>query len=101
MLLRTVRMTFAPDRVADFLDLFAEARDRIAAAPGCHHLELWQDARFVNVLTTFSHWDSADALEAYRQSALFRETWARTTPLFAAAPVAHSQVRVGAEAGKT
>ncbi len=25
MLLRTVRMTFAPDRVADFLALFADA----------------------------------------------------------------------------
>lgn len=94
MLLRTVRMTFRPDRLDDFLDLFREARPRIAAAPGCRHLELWQDARFPNVLTTFSHWDGPDALEAYRRSDLFRETWARTTPLFAAAPVAHSQARV-------
>ena len=91
MLLRTVRMTFRPDRLADFLDLFRDARPRIAAAPGCRHLELWEDARFPNVLTTFSHWDSEAALDAYRESALFRETWARTTPLFAAAPVAHSQ----------
>ena len=91
MLLRTVRMTFRPDRLADFLSLFREARPRIAAAPGCRHLELWQDDRFPNVLTTFSRWDDADALDAYRQSALFRETWARTTPLFADAPVAHSQ----------
>ena len=90
MLLRTVRMTFAPARLGDFLALFAEARPKIAAAPGCRHLELWQDARFPNVLTTFSHWDDADALEAYRQSDLFSTTWAKTTPLFAAAPVAHS-----------
>ena len=91
MLLRTVRMTFRPDRLADFLDLFRHARPRIAAAPGCRHLELWQDTRFPNVLTTFSRWDSPDALDAYRRSDLFNETWARTTPLFAAAPVAHSQ----------
>ena len=91
MLLRTVRMTFRPDRLADFLDLFRDARPRISAAPGCRHLELWQDARFPNVLTTFSRWDSAEALDAYRRSDLFRETWARTTPLFAAAPVAYSQ----------
>ena len=91
MLLRTVRMTFDPARLGDFLALFAEARPKIAAAPGCRHLELWQDARFPNVLTTFSRWDDADALEAYRRSDLFRTTWARTTPMFAAAPVAHSQ----------
>lgn len=94
MLLRTVRMTFRPDRLDAFLALFREARPRIAAAPGCRHLELWQDARFPNVLTTYSHWDNADALEAYRRSDLFRTTWAQTTPLFAAAPVAHSQSRV-------
>ena len=91
MLLRTVRMTFRPDRLDDFLTLFEEARPRISAAPGCRHLELWQDERFPNVLTTFSHWEDAEALEAYRHSPLFRETWARTTPLFAGAPVAYSQ----------
>ena len=91
MLLRTVRMTFRPDRIDDFLALFAEARPNIATVPGCRHLELWRDERFPNVLTTFSRWDGGEALEAYRQSDLFRETWARTTPLFAAAPVAHSQ----------
>ena len=95
MLLRTVRMTFAPDRLAAFLDLFEAARPRIAAAPGCQHLELWQDARYPNVLTTFSRWDSADALDAYRQSELFRTTWAQTKPMFAAPPVARSQRRVG------
>lgn len=95
MLLRTVRMTFRPDRLGDFLVMFDDVRPRIAAAPGCRHLELWQDARFPNVLTTFSRWDDAEALDAYRHSDLFRETWARTTPLFAAAPVAHSQTRLG------
>ena len=99
MLLRTVRMTFRPDRLADFLALFRAARPRIAAAPGCRHLELWQDARFPNVLTTFSRWDDQAALDAYRQSDLFRETWAETKPLFAAAPVAHSQYRTRNEEG--
>ena len=93
MLLRTVRMTFRPDRLDAFLALFAEARPRIRAAPGCRHLELWQDTRFPNVVTTYSEWDDAEALDAYRHSDLFRSTWARTTPLFAAAPVAHSQTR--------
>ena len=93
MLLRTVRMTFHPARVADFLALFEATRDRIASAPGCRSLDLWRDARFPNVLTTVSLWDDARALDAYRRSDLFRETWARTTPLFAAAPVALSHVQ--------
>ena len=94
MLLRTVRMTFAPHQLDVFLDLFAEARPRIREVPGCHHLELWQDARFPNVLTTFSRWTDAEALDAYRHSELFKTTWARTTPLFAAAPVAASHVEL-------
>ena len=98
MLLRTVRMTFRPDRLEAFHALFRETRARIAAAPGCLHLELWEDTRFPNVLTTYSHWESAEALDAYRESDLFRTTWTRTTPLFAAAAVAHSQVRLGVEA---
>ena len=99
MLLRTVRMTFAPNQLDAFLALFAEARPKIQAMSGCHHLELWRDARFPNVLTTFSQWTDADALDAYRTSDLFKTTWARTTPLFAAAPVAHSQSELMADAG--
>jgi len=93
-------MTFRPDRLDDFLTLFEEARPRISAAPGCRHLELWQDERFPNVLTTFSYWDDADALDAYRQSDLFRSTWKRTTPLFAAAPIAYSQRSVLPESAR-
>lgn len=93
MLIRTVRMTFDPARVPAFLALFEAAAPRIRAADGCTHLELWQDAAHPNILTTFSLWTGPEALEAYRRSALFAETWARTKPLFAAPPVAHSQLR--------
>jgi len=100
MLLRTVRMTFRPDRLDEFLDgVFRPSAPHIRAFPGCRHLALWRDARFPNVLTTFSHWESPEALERYRTSELFRSTWARTTPLFAAAPEAHSQYEVETIAG--
>ncbi|MEM1056694.1 MAG: antibiotic biosynthesis monooxygenase [Bacteroidota bacterium] len=94
MLIRTVRMTFAPVHVDTFLALFRDARPKIRAQDGCEHLELWQDARYANMFTTYSHWDGPEALEAYRQSTLFRETWARTKPLFAAPPVANSSLMV-------
>lgn len=99
MLLRTVRMTFRPDQVEEFLEgIFYPSAPRIREFPGCRHLELWRDARYPNILTTFSRWDDAEALERYREGELFRSTWARTTPMFAAPPVAHSQT-VETEAG--
>ena len=93
MLIRTVRMTFRPDRVDDFLrEVFEPSAPQIRAFAGCRYLELWQDTRFPNILSTFSHWDDEPALERYRASELFRTTWARTTPLFAAPASAHSHV---------
>ena len=94
MLIRTVRMTFAPAHVNTFLALFREAQPKIRARDGCEHLALWRDARYPNVFTTHSLWTSEDALDAYRHSDLFRATWAKTKPLFAAPPVARSQVEV-------
>lgn len=84
-------MTFHPDALDPFLEIFDASAPKIRAFPGCQHLELWRDPRYANILTTFSHWDSADALEAYRYSTLFKTTWARTKPLFAAPPQAFSQ----------
>jgi quinol monooxygenase YgiN len=92
-------MTFRPNALADFFAVFDEAAPQIRAFDGCRHLELWEDVRYPNILTTYSHWDSRQALDAYRHSDLFRSTWARTKPLFAAPTIAHSQhVRVSAEA---
>lgn len=73
------------------MELFDASAPRIRAFPGCHHLELWQDERYPNVVTTYSHWEDAQALDQYRNSDLFRDTWSRTKPLFAARPEAHSQ----------
>ena len=90
MLIRIVRMTFRPDALDEFLDLFDQSSPQIRAFEGCRHLELWQDPRYPGVLTTYSHWEDADALDRYRHSDLFRTTWRRTKPLFAAPPAAYS-----------
>ncbi len=90
MLIRIVRMTFAEDTVESFLTQFDKVAPQIRQFPGCRHLALWQDADVPTVCTTYSHWDSADALERYRGSGLFRDTWASVKPLFADRPEAHS-----------
>lgn len=94
MLIRVVRMTFNPAQVPAFLDLFHGSKDRIRQQPGCRHLELWQDTANPAVYCTYSHWDSADALDAYRKSVLFSEVWPATKLLFAAPPVAFSVIQV-------
>jgi len=88
-------MTFHPEHVPAFLDLFGRTADQIRAFPGCHHLELLRaegdtpqasGVRFA----THSHWTDAAALDVYRHSDLFRTTWAATKVLFAERAVATS-----------
>ena len=76
MLVRIVRMTFRADALPDFHTIFDRSKHYIRAFPGNHHLELLRDPDHPNVRMTYSLWESADALDAYRQSELFRTTWA-------------------------
>ena len=80
---RIVKMTFRPEEIGNFLEVFHQSSAHIRAFPGCLHLELWRGKRQENVLFTFSKWESEEALENYRHSDLFRTTWAKTKPLFA------------------
>ncbi|MBC7568444.1 MAG: antibiotic biosynthesis monooxygenase [Spirosoma sp.] len=94
MLVRTVRMTFRPDALPDFHVIFDRSKQHIRAFPGNHHLELLRDPDNPAVRMTYSLWDDANALEAYRQSQLFRQTWAATKLLFAERAVAFSGERI-------
>jgi quinol monooxygenase YgiN len=90
MLIRIVRMTFEPDQVPAFLDIFKDSQPKIRAMAGCQHVELWQDLDQPHIFVTHSHWDDAAALDAYRNSTLFKGVWAKTKVLFAGAPLAFS-----------
>ncbi len=90
MLIRIVRMTFRPDELDTFMAIFSRSHAKIRAFPGCQHLDLLRDLDNPNVRMTYSLWESPDALEAYRQSELFRTTWAATKALFAEKPTAFS-----------
>lgn len=91
MIVRIVRMTLLPDAVDSFLELYDRVSPDIRQRPGCHGLRLYRDVRWPSVLTTLSSWESETDLEAYRNSELFRATWAATRPLFAAPAEAWSQ----------
>lgn len=96
MLKRMVKMTFQKDRIADFLVIFEESKNLIRNFPGCQHLELLHLEGQPEVMFTFSLWDGPEALESYRQSELFRNTWSKTKVLFSEKPEAWS-MRVAAE----
>ncbi|MCY7350713.1 MAG: antibiotic biosynthesis monooxygenase [Cytophagaceae bacterium] len=94
MLIRIVRMTFRPEAVDPFLAVFNASKNRIRAFPGCSHLELFRDLDQPHSFCTYSYWKNAEALEAYRNSELFKTTWAKTKILFAEKAMAFSVERV-------
>ncbi|GAB3174345.1 putative quinol monooxygenase [Telluribacter humicola] len=94
MLIRIVRMTFQPDKTEEFRLIFENSKHKIRARPGCQYLELWQDLHQPYVFVTHSHWESEEALNSYRDSDLFKDTWSRTKALFADKPQAFSVVSV-------
>ncbi len=87
-------MIFREDEVEQFLELYRKSHTRIRDFEGCLHVELWQDYHTPNVFTSYSEWESEDALEAYRQSGLFRDIWRGTKRFFAERPVARSLRRL-------
>lgn len=81
MLIRIVKMTFRPESTDEFEAIFAEVRAKIRTQPGCHELRLLKGDE--NIYFTYSRWENDAALQAYRYSRLFEDTWKRTKRLFA------------------
>jgi len=79
---RIVKMTFRPDTVGEFLTVFEENCRAITAFDGCRSVELLRSIQEPNTFFTLSEWDSEDDLNAYRNSQLFSEVWAKTKALF-------------------
>lgn len=84
MITRIVKLTFLPDEVDTFVSIFNNSKVSIRNFPGCQYLELNREKDAGNIFFTYSIWESQEALESYRKSILFQETWAQTKILFAA-----------------
>ncbi|MEY4108288.1 MAG: hypothetical protein RL181_2630 [Bacteroidota bacterium] len=90
MIRRIVKMTFQKEETATFEAIFEGTKKAIRNSPGCMGLELWKAKGEDTVYFTLSEWENEPALETYRNSLLFRETWAKTKVLFADKPQAWS-----------
>jgi quinol monooxygenase YgiN len=77
-------MTFHEHEVSSFLTMLEKRQADIRAFPGCLYLEIVQDVRYSNIIFSHSQWESEAALNAYRHSNFFKQTWAMTKPRFAA-----------------
>jgi quinol monooxygenase YgiN len=97
MITRIVKLTFHPEKVAAFMEVFEESKDKIRSVEGCYGMELLKNIDAPNVLFTHSTWRSTQDLEKYRLSELFQKTWARTKIHFAAKAEAWSLESVDKE----
>lgn len=75
---RLVRMSFEPDRIPDFMDVFETSKEKIRNFPGCIALNLIVDIEDSTVIYTSSIWRAVEDLENYRNSELFIQTWRKT-----------------------
>jgi quinol monooxygenase YgiN len=88
MIKRIVKLTFQEDKTEDFRAIFEDNKSKIRGFEGCHHVELLNAKPQGNVFFTFSIWENEEALQNYRQSELFQNTWRKTKALFSDKPEA-------------
>ena len=82
MLVRIVKMTFKPEKIDFFLEIFEVNKEKIRNSKGCNLLELYRDKTNTNIFFTYSYWNTEDDLEDYRNSELFEGLWSKTKILF-------------------
>ncbi|MBC3759581.1 antibiotic biosynthesis monooxygenase [Hyunsoonleella sp. SJ7] len=90
MLVRIVKMSFEPQSIETFLNIFESSKTKIRGFEGCEFLELYRDKTNPNIFFTYSYWNDESDLERYRNSELFKSVWAQTKAVFNAKPEAWS-----------
>ncbi|MFT5337205.1 MAG: quinol monooxygenase YgiN [Luteibaculaceae bacterium] len=90
MITRIVKMVFEDSFIAEFKLLFNQKKEAIRNQTGCLDLELIQSIDNPCIFMTYSHWKAPQFLEDYKETVLFKETWAATKKGFSAKPEAWS-----------
>ncbi|WP_159024071.1 putative quinol monooxygenase [Formosa sp. L2A11] len=90
MFVRIVKLSFAPSKVDEFLNIFNSNKAQIRNFKGCEFLELYRDKTHDNIFFTYSYWAEEHDLHNYRHSDLFTSVWTETKQLFNNKPEAWS-----------
>src|SRR5438552_2084146 len=88
MIKRIVKMSFMPERIEEFKQIYFASSSKIAAFKGCQGVDLLQDKDDPGIFFTFSIWENEETLNAYRNSELFTSVWNSVKILFNARPEA-------------
>lgn len=89
---RWVEMPIRPEGIEAARAILLRQAPRTRAFPGCLALTLYEGEG--PTLYSLSLWESAEALEAYRSSALFRDFWETLRPYFQGKPRAVSVCQI-------
>ena len=84
MITRLVKLNLKPDKAGEFELIFNYTKPLIDSFEGCQTTNLFKISGADSQYFTISYWESEEHLENYRASALFKSTWSRVKPLFAA-----------------
>ncbi|HEY3387481.1 MAG TPA: antibiotic biosynthesis monooxygenase family protein [Saprospiraceae bacterium] len=83
MIKRVVVMDLLPDTEGQFLDIFDTVKKQIRGSEGCLGLEVLRSGDDGHIsVWTISLWENENALDVYRSSSLFKQTWSAVKPLF-------------------
>lgn len=88
MITRIVKLSFEPDNIELFLELFRQHALNMQDVAGCVSLQLLRDDLDQHIFFTISVWREHHYLEQYRRSELFRTTWIKVKLLFKDRPQA-------------
>jgi hypothetical protein len=83
MIIRIVKMSFRQECIEDFKRLFESVYPVISSFDGCRSVSLLQDVANPHIMMTYSIWENEAALNHYRYSTFFKQTWISTKALFA------------------
>jgi quinol monooxygenase YgiN len=90
MIVRLVSLSFKPDKLEEFKQLYEEVVHQIRAHPGCLFVQLVTDTGGQGDCYTISHWRSQESLDAYPHSQFFRGVWPRIKEMLREKPWAQS-----------
>lgn len=90
MITRIVKLEFQDDKIDDFLTFFETIKHVVNEFPGCYGMKLYQDIDQPTIVMTYSHWESQQDLNNYRDSEQFGKIWPNIKPWFAQKPEAWS-----------
>ena len=90
MITRIVKLEFQDDKIDDFLAFFETIKHVVNEFPGCYGMKLYQDIDQPTIVMTYSHWESQQDLNNYRDSEQFGKIWPNIKPWFAKKPEAWS-----------